>query len=108
MRMWSRYASASAACVMKYLQLLSETGWGVWPKRCEERQKRDAAEALLIKGTRLGIVLSFVMGVTLSLPSLIMLRKAVKPKLAGTIVDICTVGKIAVGYIFNALQYLLI
>ena len=61
------------------------------------------AEALLAKGAQLGVVLSFVMGVTtLSLPSMIMLRKAVKPKLLGIFIAICTIGIIIVGYIFNA------
>ena len=66
------------------------------------------AEALLAKGARLGVVLSFMMGVTtLSLPSIIMLKKAVKPKLLGIFVAICTVGIIIVGYFFNAFQHLL-
>ena len=63
------------------------------------------AEALLAKGAQLGVVLSFMMGVTtLSLPSMIMLHKAVKPKLLGIFVAICTVGIIIVGYFFNAAQ----
>lgn len=67
------------------------------------------AEALLAKGAQLGVVLSFMMGVTtLSLPSIIMLRKAVKPKLLGIFVAICCVGIIIVGYFFNVIQYLLI
>ena len=67
------------------------------------------AEALLAKGAQLGVVLSFMMGVTtLSLPSMVMLRKAVKPKLLGTFVSICTVGIIVVGYFFNAIQFLLV
>ena len=67
------------------------------------------AEALLAKGAQLGVVLSFMMGVTtLSLPSMIMLRKAVKPKLLGIFIAICTVGIILVGYFFNAIQYLLV
>lgn len=67
------------------------------------------AEALLAKGALLGVVLSFMMAVTtLSLPSMIMLRKAVKPKLLGIFIAICTVGIIIVGYAFNALQYILI
>ena len=62
------------------------------------------AEALLAKGAQLGVVLSFMMGVTtLSLPSMIMLRKAVKPKLLGIFIAICTVGIIIVGYLFNAI-----
>lgn len=67
------------------------------------------AEALLAKGARLGVVLSFMMGVTtLSLPSIIMLKKAVKPKLLGIFVAICTIGIIIVGYFFNAFQYFLV
>ena len=67
------------------------------------------AEALLAKGALLGTVLSFMMAVTtLSLPSMIMLRKAVKPKLLGLFIAICTIGIIAVGYLFNAFQYLLL
>ena len=67
------------------------------------------AEALLAKGARLGVVLSFMMGVTtLSLPSIIMLKKAVKPKLLGIFVAVCTIGIIIVGYFFNAFQYLLV
>ena len=67
------------------------------------------AEALLAKGALLGVVLSFMMAVTtLSLPSMIMLRKAVKPKLLGIFIAICTIGIIIVGYAFNALQYILI
>lgn len=67
------------------------------------------AEALLMKGAELGTVLSFMMAVTtLSLPSIIMLRKAVKPKLLGTFVLVCTLGIIIVGYLFNAFQFLFI
>ncbi len=67
------------------------------------------AEALLAKGAQLGVVLSFMMGVTtLSIPSMIMLRKAVKPRLLGIFVAICTVGIVIVGYFFNAIQYLLV
>ena len=67
------------------------------------------AEALLAKGAKLGVVLSFMMGVTtLSLPSMIMLKKAIKPKLLGVFIAICTVGIVVVGYFFNAIQYLII
>lgn len=67
------------------------------------------AEALLFKGAQLGTVLSFMMGVTtLSLPSIIMLRKAVKPTLLALFIAICTIGIIIVGYLFNALQALII
>ena len=67
------------------------------------------AEALLAKGAQLGVVLSFMMGVTtLSLPSMIMLRKAVKLKLLGIFITICTVGIIVVGYFFNAIQNIIL
>ena len=67
------------------------------------------AEALLSKGAQLGTVLSFMMAVTtLSLPSLIMLRKAVKPKLLALFIGVCAVGIILVGYLFNAFQFILI
>jgi hypothetical protein len=67
------------------------------------------AESLLAKGAQLGTVLAFMMGVTtLSLPSMIMLRKAIKPKLLGLFIAICTVGIILVGYLFNAFQNLFI
>ncbi|MBM6914498.1 permease [Gemmiger formicilis] len=63
------------------------------------------AEALLAKGALLGVVLAFMMAVTtLSLPSLILLRKAVKPRLLGTFVAVCVAGVILVGYLFNAIQ----
>ncbi|MGI5846356.1 MAG: permease [Alphaproteobacteria bacterium] len=67
------------------------------------------AEALLAKGAQLGTVLSFMMGVTtLSLPSLIMLRKAIKPKLLALFIAICAAGIIIVGYLFNAIQALIV
>lgn len=67
------------------------------------------AEALLGKGALLGVVLSFMMAVTtLSLPSMIMLRKAVKPKLLGIFIAICTIGIIIVGYFFNLIQPMII
>lgn len=66
------------------------------------------AEALLAKGALLGTVLSFMMAVTtLSLPSLIMLKKAVKPKLLILFITICTLGIIIVGYLFNIFSFLL-
>ena len=67
------------------------------------------AEALLAKGANLGVFLSVMIGVTtLSLPSMIILKKAIKPKLLGVFIAICTVGIIVVGYFFNAIQYLII
>lgn len=63
------------------------------------------AEALLSKGAQLGTILAFMMAVTtLSLPSMIMLKKAVKPKLLALFIGICAVGIILVGYFFNFLQ----
>lgn len=67
------------------------------------------AQALLAKGALLGTVLSFMMAVTtLSLPSIIMLKKAVKPKLLTLFIGICVVGIVIVGYLFNLLAFLLI
>lgn len=62
-------------------------------------------EALLTKGALLGVVLAFMMGViTLSLPSMVMLRKAVKPRLLCIFIAVCTAGIIIVGYVFNVIQ----
>ena len=67
------------------------------------------AEALLSKGALLGVVLSFMMGVTtLSLPSMIMLHRAIKPKLLGIFIAVCTIGIILVGYFFNTIQNIII
>ncbi len=67
------------------------------------------AEALFAKGAQLGVVLAFMMSVTtLSLPSMIMLRRAVKPKLLAVFITICTVGIILVGYLFNVFQAFII
>lgn len=66
------------------------------------------AEALLSKGAQLGTILSFMMAVTtLSLPSLILLRKAVKPKLLALFIAICTIGIMLIGYLFNTIQIFL-
>ena len=63
------------------------------------------AEALLYKGAQLGTVLAFMLGVTtLSLPSLIMLKKAIKTRLLAVFITICVVGIIIVGYLFNFMQ----
>lgn len=67
------------------------------------------AEALVAKGVGLGTALAFMMGVTaLSLPSIIMLKKVVKPKLLGVFIGVVTVGIIVIGYLFNAFSYLLL
>lgn len=66
------------------------------------------AEALFSKGAQLGVILSFMMAVTtLSLPSLILLRKALKPKLLALFVAISYAGIVLVGYVFNLLESLL-
>lgn len=67
------------------------------------------AEALFFKGANLGSILAFMMAVTtLSLPSLVMLRKAIKPKLLKIFISICTIGIIIVGYFFNSIQQFII
>ena len=67
------------------------------------------AEALLAKGAGLGTVVSFMMSVTaLSLPSMVMLQKAMKPKLLGAFIAVVSVGIILIGYLFNALQFLFV
>lgn len=67
------------------------------------------AEALFAKGAMLGTVLAFMMSVTtLSLPSMIMLHKAIKKKLLGVFILICALGIMSVGYLFNALQGMII
>ncbi len=67
------------------------------------------AQALLEKGALLGVVLAFMMAVTtLSLPSVIMLKKVLKTKLLAIFIAICVVGIILVGYVFNLLQVWLI
>ena len=66
------------------------------------------AEALLAKGAQLGTILSFMMAVTtLSLPSLILLRKVVRPRLLALFISVCTIGIIIVGYLFNTFQFIL-
>lgn len=67
------------------------------------------AEALYAKGVGLGTILSFMMGVTaLSLPSMIMIKKAIKPQLLALFICIVTVGIIIIGYVFNAFQFMFI
>lgn len=66
------------------------------------------AEALVYKGVGLGTALSFMMAVTaLSLPSLIMLKTAVKIKLLAIFFSVVTLGIIIIGYTFNVFEYLL-
>lgn len=65
------------------------------------------AESLFAKGAGLGTILSFMMAVTaLSLPSMIMLRKAVKPKLLAVFFSIVTVGIMLIGFLFNNFAFL--
>ena len=67
------------------------------------------AEALLSKGAKLGVVLAFMMAVTtLSLPSIIMLKKVIKTKLLGIFIAVCTTGIVVVGYFFNIIQHYII
>jgi len=67
------------------------------------------AEALFTKGVGVGTVLSFMMAVTaLSLPSMILLSKVVKPKLLAIFVAIVSIGIVIIGYLFNAVSFILI
>jgi uncharacterized membrane protein YraQ (UPF0718 family) len=67
------------------------------------------AEALFASGVGIGTILSFMMAVTaLSLPSIIMLSKVVKPKLLGVFVGIVSIGIVIIGYTFNAFSHFLI
>ena len=67
------------------------------------------AEALVAKGVGIGTALSFMMAVTaLSLPSIIMLKNVVKPKLLAIFVAYITIGIIIIGYLFNMFAYLLV
>jgi len=67
------------------------------------------AEALFAKGVGVGTVLSFMMAVTaLSLPSMIMLSKVVRPKLLAIFVSIVSAGIIIIGYLFNAFSYIFV
>jgi len=67
------------------------------------------AEALIAKGVGIGTVLSFMMAVTtLSLPSMIMLSKVIKPKLLSIFVFIVTIGILIIGYTFNIFSYIFI
>lgn len=78
-------------------------------RRFENIGTIPVAESLLFKGAGLGTILSFMMAVTtLSLPSMIMLKKAVKPRLLAAFIAICTMGIIVVGCFFNAIQFLLV
>lgn len=67
------------------------------------------AEALFAKGVGIGTILSFMMSVTaLSLPSMIMLKKAVKPKLLAAFIGVTVIGIIIIGYVFDMLNFLFI
>ena len=67
------------------------------------------AEALFAKGVEVGTVLSFMMAVTaLSLPSMIMLSKVVKPKLLAIFITIVSIGILIIGYLFNAISFVFI
>ena len=75
-------------------------------RKRKRAQRNDTATLLLcVRNALLGSILSFMMAVTtLSLPSMIMLRKAVKPRLLALFIAICSVGIIIVGYFFNFIQ----
>lgn len=67
------------------------------------------AEALFLKGVGVGTILAFMMSVTaLSLPSMIMLRKAIKPKLLVSFIIIVIIGILIIGYTFNAFNHLFV
>jgi len=67
------------------------------------------AEALVLKGTGIGTVLTFMMGVTaLSVPSIVMLRNVMKPKLLAIFVGIIAIGIIFIGYVFNIFSFVLV
>lgn len=88
--------------------VLIATGLGV-PMYADIFGTLPIAEALVGKGVGVGTVLSFMMAVTaLSLPSLIMLRKVIKPRLLAVFFGIVVLGIIAMGYLFNALGFLFI
>ena len=59
-------------------------------------------EALIGKGAALGTVLAFMMAViALSAPEMIILRKALKPRLIATFAGVVATGILLVGYLFN-------
>lgn len=88
--------------------VLLATGVGI-PMYADIFGTLPVAEALFFKGVGVGTILSFMMSVTaLSLPSIIMLRKAVKPKLLATFVTVVSIGIIIIGYVFNLFGYLFI
>ncbi len=92
----------------KILSVLLATVVGV-PMYADIFGAIPVAEALYAKGAYIGTVLAFMMAVTtLSLPSMIMLKQAIKPKLLGVFVLICTVGIVIVGYLFNVFAYLVV
>lgn len=67
------------------------------------------AEALFLKGVPIGTILAFMMSVTaLSLPSIIMLSRVVKPKLLAIFVTIVSIGIVIIGYGFNYFSYLFV
>ncbi|WP_288295693.1 permease [uncultured Bifidobacterium sp.] len=80
-----------------------------WARPCTPFGTLPIAEALYAKGVGLGTLLAFMMSVTvLSIPSLTMLARVVKPRLLATFVGVCLIGMIASGYLFNALQPLFV
>jgi len=67
------------------------------------------AEALVLKGVGIGTALSFMMAVTaLSLPSIILLKKVIKPKLLIGFVAMISLGIVLIGLLFNTFAWVLI
>lgn len=65
------------------------------------------AEALYVQGVQPGTLVSLMMSVTaLSLPSLIMLSKVIKPKLLISFITIVTSGIIVIGYLLNIISFM--
>lgn len=92
----------------KWYSVLIASGVGV-PMYADIFGTIPVAEALFFKGVGVGTILSFMMSVTaLSLPSMIMLSKAVKPKLLFSFIAIVVAGIIIIGYVFNAVGFLFI
>ena len=92
----------------KWYSVLLATAVGV-PMYADIFGTLPIAEALVSKGVGIGTALSFMMAVTaLSLPSMILLKKVVKTKLLVIFAGIVTTGILIIGYMFNALGYLLL
>lgn len=92
----------------KWYSVLIATGVGI-PMYADIFGTLPIAEALVGKGVGIGTVLAFMMGVTaLSLPSLIMLKRVIKPRLLGIFFAIVAAGIVLIGYLFNAFAFVFI